>query len=410
MDTLKKAVLSPLTDENGTNLSDQQRREQQITVDFNPETLDITLTNNLKKGRGKKPVQTVTDATAQLSVELIFDTTTSGVDVRGITGRIAALMDPVKRAGRKPKKVPAIVLFEWGTVTFKGYIDSYKEKLDFFSADGVPLRATVSLSLTQQERNFEPGEDGQADPADRVAGSPGFGGGAAGAPTPPNTPIDASAGGIDPGTAAALAAANGIENPRLPEVDQFALPDLSELGQPPVAFASGELSAGLGAGAGLDLGAGAGLDLGAGAGLGIGAGAGLDASAGIGLDAGAGFSASAGAGFSADAGAGAGASFSASASGVSGTVGAFSGLNKSVSRSFGTSRSSIAKLETFSGGLAASGSAGISLDAGAGVQLGGQAFASAGASLSAGVSATASAGAGADSDARVQAQISFLED
>jgi hypothetical protein len=42
-----------------------------------------------------------------------------------------------------------LVTFQWATFTFAGHITSVNETLSYFSEQGVPLRATVSLSMTQ---------------------------------------------------------------------------------------------------------------------------------------------------------------------------------------------------------------------------------------------------------------------
>ncbi|MBC7358717.1 MAG: hypothetical protein H5U10_15245 [Desulfacinum sp.] len=158
-----KAFLTPLTDEDGRNLSEQDRESRRVEVHFNPESLQITLTNRVQQGRGAQAAQHVTDATAQLTVDLVFDTTLVGTDVREDTQRIGRMMDPVwnrgaRRARDRNRKIPAVVVFEWGTVKFTGYICSYKETLDFFSPEGIPLRSTVNLTIHQQERVFEEGE------------------------------------------------------------------------------------------------------------------------------------------------------------------------------------------------------------------------------------------------------------
>uniref|UniRef100_A0A832EKS8 Contractile injection system tube protein N-terminal domain-containing protein n=1 Tax=Desulfacinum infernum TaxID=35837 RepID=A0A832EKS8_9BACT len=158
-----KAVLTPLTDENGRNLSASDQDARRVAVHFNPETLQMTLTNRVEKGRGAQAAQHVTDATAELSMELVFDTTLTGTDVREHTQPIARMMDPVLNRGARQardrnKKIPAIVVFEWGTVKFTGFISSYKETLDFFAPEGIPLRSSVTLTLSQQERRFEEGE------------------------------------------------------------------------------------------------------------------------------------------------------------------------------------------------------------------------------------------------------------
>src|SRR5262249_26256060 len=56
----------------------------------------------------------------------------------------------------------------WGTFTFTGISDSFRETLDFFSPEGVPLRSTVALSLKEQPNEFSALE--RDNPA--AAGSP----------------------------------------------------------------------------------------------------------------------------------------------------------------------------------------------------------------------------------------------
>ncbi len=158
-----KAFLTPLTDEDGRNLSQQDQESRRVEVHFNPESLQITLTNRVQQGRGAQAAQHVTDATAQLTMDLIFDTTLVGTDVREDTQRIGRMMDPVlnrgaRRARDRNRKIPAVVVFEWGTIKFTGYISGYKETLDFFSPEGIPLRSSVNLTIHQQERAFEEGE------------------------------------------------------------------------------------------------------------------------------------------------------------------------------------------------------------------------------------------------------------
>jgi len=222
------AIFMPKTDENGKVLSGQQQRENKVQVHFNPESLDITFTNSVEKGRKNQPAQVSgTETTAQLSMELVFDTTLNGIDVRIETNKLARLMDPAQQTPRRNKnsrKIPSIVIFQWGTIWFEGYINSYREMIDFFSSEGVPLRATVTLSMTQQQRDFEPNTSVQ------------FNNNVTGGDVSPhhNTPVtrigsnksvaDAVKAG-NSATARNLATVNGIENMRLPEVNELVMPD-----------------------------------------------------------------------------------------------------------------------------------------------------------------------------------------
>ncbi len=124
-----------------------------IFVHFNPASLQYTVSNTLAdQGKGKK--QYVSQSTAKLTMDLVFDTTDSGTDVRMHTFEIAKLMEPGGPEG-EGRTVPEIVTFEWGSFSFPGMLESFKETLDFFAPEGVPLRASVSISMSRQDKVFE---------------------------------------------------------------------------------------------------------------------------------------------------------------------------------------------------------------------------------------------------------------
>jgi hypothetical protein len=135
---------------------------KELVVHFNPQTLQYQLQNNIdQRGNSSASKQYVSQSTAKLSMQLIFDTTDTGVDVRSATEPFRQLMEP-KKEGQQ--RVAQVVQFQWGTYRFKGMFDSYKETIDFFSATGVPLRATADISLSQQDSVFKPNK---ADPSAR---------------------------------------------------------------------------------------------------------------------------------------------------------------------------------------------------------------------------------------------------
>jgi Contractile injection system tube protein len=264
-------------------------------VHFNPASLQYTVSNK-EQGQGSKKKQHVSETSAQLSMDLVFDTTDTGRDVRLDTGEIVKLLSPDAKA----KKAPRMVEFSWGSYSFTGVIEQYKETLDFFSADGVPLRASVSLTLLSKEVTF-------AD-ADRVEAS------VDGDVTPETVDVPEPSGGGPQNSPASIA--NALGAPRAARA---------------IAAANGAASLRFGVEGGLIVSAGAGVSASAGAGLGLGAGIGASAnlSAGAGVSVGAAASISGGitlmpaAAFSAGASAGGGIGVSAGA-GVAG--GAFGGL------------------------------------------------------------------------------------
>lgn len=242
---IAKAILIPM---NG----DQPETDpaKQIVVQFNPTTLKVTLANTLKAdskpgGKGNSPAaQFIEKSESSLSVELLFDSSVtmshkaspqsnqpSGQfsvaalsDVRELTGKVAAaFMQPIAPAkGSKDKpSAPKRCRFQWGTFQFTGMVSSYNETLDYFSPQGVPLRATLSLTLKEDKYQF--------DRAQLPAGSQ----------SEPPSPTFASGGeklsalraaqnaGRDPKDWRQIALFNGLDNPRfgfsvglsLPEVD-----------------------------------------------------------------------------------------------------------------------------------------------------------------------------------------------
>jgi hypothetical protein len=248
---------------------------QAMTVHFNPTSLQLSIANTLGvSGESGSTKQYVTGSSATLTMELTFDTTDVGTDVRVATQRIASLMEP------DAQRIPAIVRFEWGTFVFQGMVQTYQETIDFFSPSGVPLRAKVNMSMARQEAVFA--KDGAGSAAGERGGDAAVLSFSASAGV---TGISAIGGVGDGGRA--LGAANGLETLRFTS-GPISLGASVALGGP-VAFASGRAgigisirgSGGIGAGAG----AGAGISLGGGASGGVGGGGTIGGSASAGRSA-----------------------------------------------------------------------------------------------------------------------------
>jgi len=214
-----------------SNLKDKKAGGRSAVVQFNPETLKVSYANQLagkdekKSGSqadGTSGAQYVGAGSTKLSLQLWFDITAPMPekenpvdDVRKLTKQVTELMNP-SPAAEKDKFIPPAVCFEWGSFRFSGIIDSLEESIEFFSDTGVPLRASMSLSMSQQSvvvASFD-------------ASSPRFGRTSPGS----NALTQAKAGNTLQGLAAAsgrggdwqsIAAANGIENPRALVPGQF---------------------------------------------------------------------------------------------------------------------------------------------------------------------------------------------
>jgi len=298
--------------------------QAEIPVHFNPSSLQYTVNNKLQNVKGQQNQQFVSESSAKLTMELVFDTTGSGANVCAETVRIAQLM------GTK-NQIPPEVTFLWGAFEFTGIVDTYQETIDFFSSQGVPLRSTISLGMTRQQHIF----------SRESSNAPSRQQGPVEVPTRPNQPIPRDVG-----------AQNGQENLRNNERPTVVVDPSVKLA-PPSAFATAAAQAGGAgtAGAGFAAGGGfaAGSSLGGGASFGtaggaFSAGASAKGSASLGFGASGSASASSSTLFSAGASFTAGASFpsttgaaasgwtanawsgSQASAGVSASAGAFGGL------------------------------------------------------------------------------------
>ena len=223
-------------------------RSHWTKLQFNPETLKVSFTNQLqtppatggsgtgspgatqgKRDTSGTPAQQFVGAgTTKLALTVYFDVTVPSPDgeqavsdVRELTQKVAYFITP-KAEGTQ--FIPPAVCFVWGSFQFAGLMDSLEESLEFFSDDGRPLRASLSISLSQQRITAMP---------PLPVGAP------TGTAAPGTRPLaEAPAGSTVQGLAAAtgraddwqaIASANGIENPRMLGPGQ-----LLDLDPPPV--------------------------------------------------------------------------------------------------------------------------------------------------------------------------------
>jgi hypothetical protein len=221
-----------------------------VPVHFNPASLQHTVSNTLKEeGQGAKKKQYVSQTTAKLTMDVVFDTTDTGEDVRITTNKMAQLLQPVPEG--QSKKVPPLVKFSWGAYSFTGMVEQFKETIDFFAAGGLPLRSSINLTLSSQDVSFEGGTSSdQASVDGDLAAEPVVVPDDEG---PLGGPQGAANQAGDPRAARGIAAANGASSLRF------------------------------GGGGGLAIGASASVGFAAGASVGVGFSAGIGASAGGGL-------------------------------------------------------------------------------------------------------------------------------
>jgi hypothetical protein len=186
---------------------------KRIAFDFNPGSLQYTLeAGSQQQNQPDRTGQTqhVSQFTAKLSFDAIFDNTDIGEDVRSTTSLVAAFLRPAPpAAGASPNSgsgAPPLALFHWGAFRFQGVLTQYRETLDFFSKEGVPLRSTLSLAMAEQ---------GPPLPQDANTPTTSTGRGGSLVPTgSSDSALSVATRGGNPAAARALASANGLASLR----------------------------------------------------------------------------------------------------------------------------------------------------------------------------------------------------
>jgi len=200
--------------------------DKKCQVQFNPETLKVSFANQVATPsgagdqKGTPARQFVGAGTTKLSLQLWFDVTApmppeqkKEQDVRKLTAKVAYFITPKPEGD---KFVPPAVRFIWGSFQFDGIMESMEESLEFFSSDGRPLRASVTINLTQQkitEFTFRPtaGPGAKPSPGTRPL-----------TPAPQGKSVQSMADSQGKGDNwQDIASANGIENPRLLQPGQL---------------------------------------------------------------------------------------------------------------------------------------------------------------------------------------------
>lgn len=219
---LEKAELRELDAE----FKNEINTDKKCQVQFNPETLKVSFANQVATPsgagdqKGTPARQFVGAGTTKLSLQLWFDVTApmppeqkKEQDVRKLTAKVAYFITPKPEGD---KFVPPAVRFIWGSFQFDGIMESMEESLEFFSSDGRPLRASVTINLTQQkitEFTFRAtaGPGAKPSPGTRPL-----------TPAPQGKSVQSMADSQGKGDNwQDIASANGIENPRLLQPGQL---------------------------------------------------------------------------------------------------------------------------------------------------------------------------------------------
>jgi hypothetical protein len=119
-----------------------------IPVMFNPPEYQLVKTNQFAEigvpGLGSSLLQFVRGGSQTLTMDLFFDTTDVGIDVRLVTDEVVGLT-----ALNPDTHGPPSLLFVWGTLAFPCVLERVTQTFEYFNALGMPLRARLNVSFKE---------------------------------------------------------------------------------------------------------------------------------------------------------------------------------------------------------------------------------------------------------------------
>ncbi|HWI62644.1 MAG TPA: hypothetical protein VNT75_12435 [Symbiobacteriaceae bacterium] len=124
-----------------------------IPVQFNPNTLSVKMKQATAATGAAVPNL---EMGSSLTVDLVFDSTRQAAEPRDVqeqARKLFQLLLPIAGTGtasQRPKKVG----FCWGKFLFIGIVTGFEETLEFFSADGTPLRSKVKVSMSREDAHW----------------------------------------------------------------------------------------------------------------------------------------------------------------------------------------------------------------------------------------------------------------
>lgn len=126
-----------------------------IDVEFNPTEYTLAKSAQIAEigipGLDSPVLQFIRGQNEKLTLELFFDTTSSGmgegggtVDVRTLTRSIYQLVKVQPKTHAPPR-----LMFTWGSLSFSAIAESVTQKFTLFNPAGIPLRATLSVTFRE---------------------------------------------------------------------------------------------------------------------------------------------------------------------------------------------------------------------------------------------------------------------
>ncbi len=162
MSELVKAYL--IRKEHNVSSNDEENKKKRVPCLFNPKELSVEKSNQFAEvnipGLPSPIYQFVRGNARSVTMDLFFDTYRKGTDVRMHTDKITGWDDGSMHSklpdGKKglmdidsALHAPPVCIFEWGTFRFQCIIERVSKKFTMFLPEGIPVRATLNVTLKE---------------------------------------------------------------------------------------------------------------------------------------------------------------------------------------------------------------------------------------------------------------------
>ena len=128
----------------------------QLDFQFNPKEIALSKSATWKReaAKGSKsapPPQFTGSQPSKLTLEMFFDASAKqDTTVVKTVEKLFSLTTPTASSMTSKKASPPWVVFRWGSLTgFLAYVSQVSAKYTMFTADGLPIRATCSVTLEE---------------------------------------------------------------------------------------------------------------------------------------------------------------------------------------------------------------------------------------------------------------------
>src|SRR5262245_21084097 len=128
----------------------RERTGESIPVLFNPEEYSVEAGNSFAEvpipGSRVPPIQFVRGTARVLKMDLFFDTTAKGTDVRREAERVVGLLAP-----DQVTLGPPVLLFAWGSFQLRCVLERVSQRFARFLPNGLPVRAYLAVAFREYE-------------------------------------------------------------------------------------------------------------------------------------------------------------------------------------------------------------------------------------------------------------------